>query len=165
MIQRPKWACPAFLLLIVASVVGCHESAQSFGDVLSAEIVDVASGRSDGVDSQATSIVATPAIQRQLNELRDAAIKDFPSGKWVNYGPDSSFRSIRIVCRHGDIELDSWHPTAEDQPDVVAASHGLTSLRGRSREEVLQEDDQNYVRQREAFDSIEDHLRLLGHEE
>lgn len=148
-------------LLLAACALGCHESPRSLGDVLSAEIIDVATGVADGGKSNVVSIVASQLNQSDLNKLRDAAVEVFPTGEWVNFGPNSSFRSIRLRCRNGVIDLASWHPLAEERPGVVAASYGLTSLNGRSRNEFLSDDEPSYIRRRKAFDALQEQLLSL----
>jgi hypothetical protein len=94
-----------------------------------------------------------------LAELYDLAARLFPGGSWNNFGPDSSYREIVYFSRGRKVVLRSWHPLAEQDPRVVAASYGLTSLDGRDREAFLRGDDQGYVEKRRAYDRIEERLR------
>ena len=94
-----------------------------------------------------------------LQELYDLALEHFPNGSWVNFGPDSAYRTIVFFSRGRKIQLSSWHPIYEQDPRVIASSEGLTSLVGKTREEFLAQDDPEYVAQRRAFDDIEARLR------
>lgn len=94
-----------------------------------------------------------------LEELYDLAIRHFPDGTWINYGPDSSYREIVFFSRGRKVELRSWHPLAEQDSRLVASSSGLTSLDGMSREEFLAQDDETYLAQRRTFEEIEKRLR------
>ena len=94
-----------------------------------------------------------------LQELYDLALEHFPNGSWVNFGPDSAYRKIVFFSRGRKIQLSSWHPIYEQDPNVIASSKGLTSLVGKTREEFLAQDDPEYVAQRRAFDDIEARLR------
>lgn len=94
-----------------------------------------------------------------LQELYDLAVKHFPNGSWGSFGPDSAYREIVFFSRGRKIQLSSWHPIYEQDPNLVASSEGLTSLAGKTREEFLAQDDPEYVAQRRAFDDIEARLR------
>lgn len=94
-----------------------------------------------------------------LADLYDLSQRHFANDRWSKYGPDSSYREIVFFSRGRKVVLRSWHPLYEKNPGVVASSHGLTSLGGKSREAFLREDDQGYVAQRRAFDEIEAALR------
>ena len=94
-----------------------------------------------------------------LQELYDLAVTHFPSGSWINFGPDSAYREIVFFSRGRKIRLSSWHPIFEQDPRLVASSEGITSLGGKTREEFLAQDDLEYVAQRRAFDEIEARLR------
>jgi hypothetical protein len=93
-----------------------------------------------------------------VRDLHSLALEYFPSGEWVNFGPCSSFREIRIVFDGQEIVLRSWHSIYETDPNVVAASNGLTSLEGRTRGQFLASDDPAYLKKRNAFDLIESTL-------
>lgn len=162
---QPNRSLHYLLLGVLTGSVGCQDSTLSLGDVLSAEIIDCGYGLRGGADTQVVSIAASESNQAALNKLRDVAAGAFPAGEWVNFGPDSSYRTIRLKCRDGQIELSSWHPLAEANPKVVAASYGLTSVVDQTREEFLQDDDPNYVRQREAFDVLQQQLVSLNAKE
>ena len=80
---------------------------------------------------------------------------------WNNFGPDSSYRQIRLIHNGKVLILNSWHPLVERNPGLVAASYGAISLDGRSRAEVLSADDPGYVAKRLAFDATVD--QCLSH--
>lgn len=73
---------------------------------------------------------------------------------WGNFGPDSSYRQIRITHKGKMLTLSSWHPLMEQNSTHVAMSYGVTSLNGRSRAEALKADDPDYLARRNAFDAI-----------
>ncbi len=114
------------------------------------------------VDGGSTTTVlaseASGAAPWFLRDLQDFAFDTFPDRTWINYGPDASYRTIRITCDGDEMQLSSWHPIYEQKPSVVAGSHGLTTLNGQTREEFLGSDDQEYVAKRDAFDEIERRL-------
>jgi hypothetical protein len=169
-LSRPLVICLA--LTILGPIAGCSRTPESaaqrppaIGGVVRCEVLDEDDGRySNGEDKLLTSVNATSGNVAALNDLRDKIIAEFPDGTWVNFGPDSNYRTIRIVCRQGTITLSSWHPTFEDGSDskVVASSSGITSLNGQDREEFLSKDDPTYVRRRRLFDAIQKQLREIG---
>jgi hypothetical protein len=128
-----------------------------YGDVTKVEIID-GGGRKTNPDVALLNANVTSSDQTAANAIRDAALAAFPSGSWQNFGPDASYRSIRITCRKKEIRLDSWHPLFETDPQVVVGSHGVTSLGAKTRAEYLRSDDQRYVAKRNAFDGINQRL-------
>ena len=131
---------------------------RAYGDAIRVEIVDF-SGDWGLSETTLISTSASALNRTFLRAVRDRALEAFPQGSWINVGPDSSCRSIRIVCKEGEIEVCSWHPLYEDNPNVVAASYGLTTLDGLTRDAFLEEDDQDYVAKRNAFDEIDRQVR------
>ena len=94
-----------------------------------------------------------------LDELYDLAVARFGEANWNNFGPDASVREIAFVSKGRMARLRSWHPLAEKDARIVAASYGLTALEGQEREAFLAADDAAYVAQRRAFDEIAERLR------
>jgi len=134
-----------------------HEGHEALPEAPYVEIIDVFS-MSRGEDR----ILRVEPLDDEtalLQELNDLAFQHFPNGTWVNFGPDSAYRQIVFFSSGRKIELRSWHPIYEQEPDVVAGSEGVTSLVGETREEFLAQDDPKYVAQRRAFDEIEARLR------
>jgi len=80
---------------------------------------------------------------------------------WGSFGPDSSYRQIRLIHKGKVLTLSSWHPIVEQSSTHVATSYGVISLDGRSRAEVLKADDPDYFARRSAFDAIVD--QCLAH--
>lgn len=101
----------------------------------------------DGQDARA---------ERLLNQLWEDFGPLFRFTDWYSFGPDSMYRQIRL--KHGEkvLTFRSWHPIYERDKRMVVTSRGVTALAGRSRAEVLKEDDQGYVARRAAFDAIVD---------
>lgn len=72
---------------------------------------------------------------------------------WNNFGPDSSYRQIRIVSSGKAIVLKSWHPSAERNGKAVATSKGIEALNGRTLDQALS-GDPGYLSKRNAFDAL-----------
>ena len=75
---------------------------------------------------------------------------------WNNFGPDASYRQIRLVHEGQTLTLQSWHPIYERNQSAVVTSQGVMALEGRSRAEVLKKDDPAYLSRRVAFDALVD---------
>ena len=76
-------------------------------------------------------------------------------------GPDSSYHRIDLLSgkKHGS--LASWHELFERNPKLVVSSHGVSSLDGRTREQVMREDEQAYRDFRTLWKEIRDFTRGL----
>jgi hypothetical protein len=95
-------------------------------------------------------------VEQMLKQLWDDFAPLFGSTDWNSFGPDSSYRQIRLEHGGKVLMLRSWHPIYERDKRVVATSRGLTPLGGRSRADILREDDRGYVARRVAFDALVD---------
>lgn len=81
---------------------------------------------------------------------------------WNSFGPDSLYRQIRLEHGGKVLTLKSWHPIYERDKRMVVTSQGVTALDGRSRAEVLKNDDRGYVARRAAFDAIVDLCQAMS---
>jgi len=139
-----------------------RQKSDLLGDVFRYEVVKENDSETQLIDVTIVEGDATTENQAVLNSLRDIALEAFPDGKWFSTGPDAPHRAIRLYCENRLIDLISWHPVFEERPGAVGASYGITGLKeGQSREEFLAEDDQAYVKQRRAFDEIQEALRKV----
>lgn len=169
--RKRVWAqrlVAAALLALVGGCRGTSDAAETPGAVEQVAIITIAdvSGRKviwhdEAVkyrDARLLDVRLTPQQARQLEDLCATARKHFPSGEWNNFGPDSGYREIVISCPAGAFELRSWHPVIERNPFLVAASYGVSTLGGKTREQLLSEDDPDYIARRNAFDALEREL-------
>ncbi len=108
-------------------------------------------------DKQVCSLNGQEArAERLLNQLWEDFGPLFRFTDWNSFGPDSMYRQIRLERGGKVLTFRSWHPIAERDGRMVALSQGLVPLNGRSRAEVLKQDDRGYVAKRSAFDAIVD---------
>jgi hypothetical protein len=155
-------------------VVGICSSlaAPSFGDekppatLSKVEILDVnrtlEPDRGRQRDRQVFSLEARSKEDRRfIGRLWQVYGPVFRFEDWSSFGPDSSYRQIRLIHRGKVLTLSSWHPIVEQNSTHVATSYGVISLDGRSRGEVLKAGDPDYFARRSAFDAIVD--RCLAH--
>lgn len=74
-----------------------------------------------------------------------------------NFGPDSFFTAVYLFHKGLAFFSRSWHEMAEQNSKVVAASGGmlsLTALDGKSREEFLKDDKEDYLKYRQMWERI-----------
>lgn len=110
-------------------------------------------GRKD--DQQVCSMEARSSDDTRLvKRLWDDYGSVFGFTDWNNFGPDSSYRQIRLTHEGNVLTLRSWHPIYERNEGTVVTSHGVTLLNGRSRADVLKKDDPAYLARRVAFDAL-----------
>ena len=96
----------------------------------------------------------TPERKKFINDLWTRYSDAFPADYRIHYLPDSSFTQIELRRKGEKLVVGSWHTAEADNPKIVATAHGLTSLEGRKRADVLAEQPAKYRRFREAFDAI-----------
>ncbi|MCC6360300.1 MAG: hypothetical protein IT450_16275 [Phycisphaerales bacterium] len=70
------------------------------------------------------------------------------------FGPDSAATAITVRCDGEAIELISWHELFEQNPNLIATEHGITTLDGRDRATVAAGASAEYRQFREAWDRI-----------
>jgi hypothetical protein len=122
--------------------------------------MDLIRGRTD--DRRVCSLDAQSSDDaRFMKRLWDDYGPVFGFKEWNNFGPDSSYRQIRLMHDGKTLTLKSWHPLYERNEGAVVTSQGVMALEGRSRAEVLKKDDPDYVARRAAFDSLVE--KCLGH--
>ena len=84
---------------------------------------------------------------------RDGAFGD-ESLSHAQFGPDSKHTTIVVNSGTRRLKLQSWHELFETNEKLVATSSGITTLDGRRREDVLQEDTAEYRHFRSTWDRI-----------
>jgi hypothetical protein len=124
----------------------------SWADTAAIKIVEHSS-RGDSKDI--VSISAKDASTRaEILKNREEAKKAFPKDRRNLFGPSSGFVEITVTNGEEEIVVRSWHPLYEENTKVVVTSHGVESLEGRNRDEVLKADKKWYREARRVFDSI-----------
>lgn len=118
------------------------------------EIVDVENSMSPRARGQALRPVCRSDDPKLVRRLWEKQGKTFDFKDWGNFGPDSSYRRIRLEHQGKAFTLESWHPQAERAGTAVAMSYGVTALNGRSKAQALKLDKPEYVAKRSAFDAI-----------
>lgn len=71
-------------------------------------------------------------------------------------GPDASYHRIELLSGKKHVALASWHELFERNPKLVVSSHGVSSLDGRTREQVMREDVPSYRDFRTLWKEIRD---------
>ncbi len=143
-------------LLAVPPVAGQPEQAPSTLDVRDIDRRTNPTGKPQP-DKPVCSLSGKDArAERMVKQLWEDFGPLFRFTDWDSFGPDSMYRQIRLEHAGKVLTFRSWHPIYERDKRMVATSGGLKPLAGRSREEVLKEDDRGYVARRVAFDAIVD---------
>ena len=71
-----------------------------------------------------------------------------------NFGPDSSYIGIFISSGTNVLYTRSWHEIFEQNQNLIALSSGITTLDGRNKEIVLQDDKAEYLKYRAMWADI-----------
>ncbi len=110
------------MLLLVVLGATCYPSILGtlvYGEVVRIEIVDVAGNLTTAVSSALLDVKPSGGDTQFARTIRNQALSAFPTGTWTNYGPDGSFRMIRIVCKNKTIELSSWQVPSDNQATIA----------------------------------------------
>ncbi len=99
---------------------------------------------------------ASPKAQEFLSELWKRSRPLFKDSEMNSFGPDSSYDEINFVCGDQKLIARSWHRIYEENPKFVVTSIGISSLEGKTRQEVLSRDESWYLDFRKGFDQIYD---------
>ncbi len=134
----------AFLLIAALSA--------SWADTPAIKVVEHSS-RGESKDIGTVS-AKDDATRIEILKFWQEAKKVFPKDRQNLYGPDSGYIEITITNGEEEIVVRSWHPLYEKNLKVVVTSHGVESLEGRNREEVLKADKEWYREARRVFDGI-----------
>ncbi len=107
------------------------------------------------------SRVHPDAVSKLLGDVESTGVfrdKDF---RRSYLGPDAEFMGIRL--RNGDrtVEMQSWHECFEERENLVATVGGITILNGRTREEVLADQPEDYQRFRGLWRMVREGVEEL----
>ncbi|MCX6853747.1 MAG: hypothetical protein NTV80_02455 [Verrucomicrobia bacterium] len=121
----------------------------------SAPAIKVIEHTSRGESKNVGSVSAGDDVTRAeiLNLWKDAK-KAFPTDRRNLFGSDSGYVEITITNGDDAVVMRSWHTLFENNPKVVVTSHGVESLEGRVKDEVLKADEEWYREARRVFDGI-----------
>ncbi|HOR98898.1 MAG TPA: hypothetical protein PLZ74_11055 [Kiritimatiellia bacterium] len=78
-----------------------------------------------------------------------------------NMGPDSKHIGMFISEGTNALLTRSWHEIMEQNPNLVALSHGITSLHGRNRETVLEKDKAEYLQYRAMWTDVRSQINAM----
>jgi hypothetical protein len=105
--------------------------------------------------------VSPQQVESFLTSLSSSELwKKFPKGYSI-YGPDSSFITL-VVIHHGKaLELSSWDELFEASGKSVGTARGIRFLEGKTAQEVLAEQPQEYRDFRQLWDMIRSGAKAL----
>ena len=138
--------------LIIALLLSTAASSLSWAGTPAIKVIEHSSrGESKDIGSVSANNEVTRA---EILNLWKEAKEAFPKDRRNFFGPDSGY--VEIMVTNGDevIIVRSWHPLYETNQKVVVTSHGVESLDGRSKEDVLKADKEWYREARRVFDGI-----------
>ena len=95
--------------------------------------------------------IAPQQVQALLDRFAREGVFDARSFQHAQYGPDSYVTTIWLQSGTRHTRLDSWHENYEGRSNLVASSHGIAPLNGRTREDVLRHDTKDYQRFRHTW--------------
>ena len=101
--------------------------------------------------------IDTDGVAAMVSQLAESGTLSKEEFQNAHFGPDSTFTVINM--RHNDamFSLASWHDIAEAGSEtVVGASYGLTTTGGKSREEFLKDEPEEYLEFRDVWQRIRD---------
>ncbi|GAA5481414.1 TolC family protein [Haloferula sargassicola] len=117
--------------------------------------ISIVEKSSRGESKDIASIRADGDVERsEIRALYQEAKRAFPENRRDLFGPDAGFVSIELTDGNETMRIRSWHPLFSDKQDLVVTSHGVESLNGREREDVLKKDEAWYREARRVFDKI-----------
>ena len=117
--------------------------------------IKVTEHSSRGESKDIVSVSANNEVTRaEILNLWKEAKEVFPRDRRNLFGPDSSYVEIMVTNGDEEIIVRSWHPLYEKNQKVVVTSHGVESLDGRLKEDVLKADKKWYREARRVFDGI-----------
>ncbi len=102
-------------------------------------------------------------LERFFDELEQRGLYKNPTPKQLHFGPDSAFTVIAITYGARQIKMTSWHELFEASSEtLVGTARGIYYIEdGRSREEILAEQPEEYKRFRSTWSEIRSLLKGL----
>jgi hypothetical protein len=87
-----------------------------------------------------TAQIEPSRVQQLLKQFAERGVFEKSGLRHSWLGPDSSYQAIWLSSGDDHVQLRTWHELFERNPNVVVINGGVTSLDGRSREEVIGND-------------------------
>ncbi len=99
--------------------------------------------------------VQKEAIENLISQLDRKGYFKQTSLRRVYSGIDAKSSQLVVTTGTNVLSMESWHELAECKPNIIATSHGLECLEGRTREEVrAKEEDKDYILFRQVWDEV-----------
>ena len=95
-----------------------------------------------------TAKITPEDVSAAIKRITDIGAFDVPHLKQAHFGPDSKFTTILVRTDGNELKMDSWHELSESNGKAVAASYGVTGLKGRKLLQVLAEQPADYLHYR-----------------
>ncbi|MFB3894692.1 MAG: hypothetical protein ACE14V_00155 [bacterium] len=105
--------------------------------------------------------IDTKVLDKALRDLEPNKTFNAPYIRKNNFGPDSFYTGMYLSYRTHTFLSRSWHELAEQNPNLVAASYGLTALHGKTREDFLKADTKDYMQYRALWQRIRKQIASL----
>lgn len=105
--------------------------------------------------------ISNLAIQAFLDDLQNKGIFSNYRLNSPDYGPDSEFTTIAIADGNRLLNMSSWHELFEADSNLVATSHGITTITKGTREEILSNDTKEYQKYRQIWKEIRFAIKAL----
>jgi hypothetical protein len=101
------------------------------------------------------------ALRTMLADLETTGAFTASYVRTNNFGPDSYCTGIFMAQGAKTFMSRSWHELVEQNPNLMAASSGLTSLKGQTRGAFLKSDDPEYQKYRRLWGEVRSRIRTL----
>jgi len=100
-------------------------------------------------------------IAELLNEFDSRMVFDKSSNRHSWYGPDSNYHSIWLRNRDVYTRLETWHELFEENPNLVAINGGITSLDGKTRDDMIRADKSEFSEFRKLWQDLRERTAEL----
>lgn len=105
--------------------------------------------------------ISQQQVESYLTGLSSSELwKKFPNGYFMS-GPDASFMTLVVIDHDRVMKMSSWDELYEAGGKCIGTAHGLHYLEGKTAQEVLAEQPQEYLDYRQLWDKIRSGAKTL----
>ncbi len=101
-----------------------------------------------------TARIEPARVRELLRQFDQRGVFRKPGLRRLWFGPDSSFHAICLSSGNQETRLATWHELFERNPKLVVINGSVTSLDGRSRDELIRNDTKEFQEFRRVWSDL-----------
>ncbi|MHB8903149.1 MAG: hypothetical protein ACYC6Y_30680 [Thermoguttaceae bacterium] len=124
-------------------------------------VVIWSANQQEGGSPYFTARLPSTTVGSVLRQLDAEGLFNDPVRSDRYFGPDAGFTTLAICDGSHRLRMSSWHEQFERNGNLVALASGVTALNGRSRDQLLAQEPEEYRHFRQAWNTVRSALTSM----